>query len=128
MQVRIIKSEYIDSWYHEMVGQIVESLNESDEEGLYVINPHDKNSISYFIYHGDYEKLSFEHLTHLIGKEINDYCDGYFGREFLSKKIVAIGDRWIVAEIPQDNNRLVFANFKDFDEMKKKLKEWGAIE
>jgi hypothetical protein len=128
MQIRIIKSNHPDNWYNEMVGQVLESLNESDHNGLYVINPEDKHSKYYYIYHGDYEKLSFEHLTELIGKEICDYCNGYFGREFLTKKIVAMGDRWIVAEIPQDNNRLVFADFKDFDDMKHWLKEWGVLE
>lgn len=131
MQIRIIKSNHPNNWYNTMIGQIFTLTNNSNTEGLFVFNPYDENNKTcndyYWVFHGDYEILSFEHLTDLIGKEIDDYCNGYFGREFLTKRIIALGDRWIVAEIPQDNNRLIFADFENYDEMKRMLKEWGVL-
>jgi hypothetical protein len=56
MRIRIIKSDP-DTWYSNLVGSFLESLNKEDESGLYVINPDPDYSYSksYFIYHGDYQ-------------------------------------------------------------------------
>lgn len=64
-----------------------------------------------------------------IGKILNDYCNGYFGRNSYGEKvIIGEGPEWIVVreEIEDEKTFLNFASFDSEAQKERLLKEWGA--
>ncbi|NCB03591.1 MAG: hypothetical protein EOM67_15780 [Spirochaetia bacterium] len=63
-----------------------------------------------------------------IGKVLYGYCNGYFGRDSYSDKvIIAEGDLWVVA-MPEYGKYPDTACFDSVEEKNKRIKEWSVRE
>lgn len=62
-----------------------------------------------------------------VGIQIYGFCNGYFGRDSYSDKIIiASGTNWIVGKSDDGSNE--FASFDNEEEMENLIGKWGIEE
>lgn len=69
-------------------------------------------------------KTSQTQLLELVGVELYGYCNGYFGRDSYSDKVIeAAGKDWIV--VRESNGTPNMATFESTKEMFRYIEEWS---
>ena len=66
-------------------------------------------------------------MSSFVGTKIYGYCDGYFGRDDYSDKVIILEDKkWIVClYLDTDNDRVTCVNFDTEEEKIEYIKNWS---
>ena len=64
-------------------------------------------------------------MNSFVGTKVYGYCDGYFGRDDYSDKVIILEDKkWIVC-LYLDNDRVTCVNFDTEEEKIECIKSWS---
>ena len=64
-------------------------------------------------------------MNSFVGTKIYGYCDGYFGRDDYSDKVIILEDKKRIVYSYLDSDRVTYVNFDTEEEKIKCIKSWS---